>query len=331
MRPSRRHFLAATGAGAGVFALGGLPGAFAQGLAKPVRIVVPFPAGGSTDVLARLIGEKLRGTLAPAVIVDNRVGASGRIGVEAVKNADPDGSTLLFTPDFLLTVYPSSFRKLSYDPVRDFTPVAIASRSMLALSAGPGLPASVRTLPEFIAWCRANPKQASYATTSPGGTPHFVGVMLAQAAGVEITAVHYKGGAPALQDLLGGQIPVSVNPVGEILPYSRAGKVRVLAVTGAKRSRFLPDVPTMVESGFRDIVVEAWLGFLAPGKVPTDTVNRLAAAIADAAKSDDVVQAYEKFGVEPASSTPASFAATVRDDIARWAPIVKASGFTAED
>lgn len=324
----RRDFLGAL-AGAAALAVG--PRALGQSASRPLRIVVPFPAGGSTDVLARLIGDKLRGSMAPAVIVDNRVGASGRIGVEAVKNADPDGMTLLFTPDFLLTVYPSSFRRLSYDPVRDFAPVAIASRSQLAVSAGPGLPVSVRTVPEFVQWCRANPKQAAYATTSPGGTPHFVGVMLSRDAGVEVTPVHYKGGAPALQDLLGGQIPVSVNPVGEILPHVRAGKVRVLATTGTRRSRFLPEVPSMVESGFRDIVVESWLGFLAPARVPAETINRLAAAIADATRADDVVQAYEKFGVEPAGSTPASFAAALREDIARWAPIVKASGFTAED
>lgn len=324
----RRDFLGAL-AGAAALAVG--PRALGQSASRPLRIVVPFPAGGSTDVLARLIGDKLRGSMAPAVIVDNRVGASGRIGVEAVKNADPDGMTLLFTPDFLLTVYPSSFRRLSYDPVRDFAPVAIASRSQLAVSAGPGLPVSVRTVPEFVQWCRANPKQAAYATTSPGGTPHFVGVMLSRDAGVEVTPVHYKGGAPALQDLLGGQIPVSVNPVGEILPHVRAGKVRVLATTGTRRSRFLPEVPSMVESGFRDIVVESWLGFLAPARVPAETINRLAATIADATRADDVVQAYEKFGVEPAGSTPASFAAALREDIARWAPIVKASGFTAED
>src|SRR6478752_9750165 len=162
---SRRAFL--TGAAALT-----LP-AWAQTTVKNVRIIVPFPAGGGTDILARLIADKMRGTYAPAVIVENRVGASGRTGVEAVKNAEPDGTTLLFTPDFLMTVYPHSFRKLSYDPLKDFVAVAVVASSGLALAAGPALPAEIKTVKGYLAWAKANPKQASYATTSAGGTPHF--------------------------------------------------------------------------------------------------------------------------------------------------------------
>jgi tripartite-type tricarboxylate transporter receptor subunit TctC len=263
---SRRYFLA----GAAALALP----AWAQTTVKNVRIIVPFPAGGGTDVLARLIADKMRGNYAPAVIVENRVGASGRTGVEAVKNADADGTTLLFTPDFLMTVYPHSFRKLSYDPLKDFAAVAIVASSGLALAAGPALPAEVKTVKEYLAWAKANPRQASYATTAAGGTPHFVGVMLAQASGVELTPVHYKGGGPALNDLMGGQIPVSVNPIGELLPQLKGGKVRVLATTGAKRSKFLPEVPTMAESGFPDIVLSPWLGFFAPAHTPAEVVKR---------------------------------------------------------
>ena len=302
-----------------------------QVISKPLRVIVPFPAGGGTDVLARIVAEKLRGGYAPSVIVENRVGASGRVGVEAVKNAEPDGSTLLFTPDFLITVYPHSFRKLSYDPVADFAPVAIVARSQLALAAGSALPANVRTASDYVAWAKANPKNAFFATTSAGGTPHFVGVMLARAGGVALSPVHYKGGAPALQDLLGGQIPVSINPVGELLPYVKSGKIRVLATTGAQRSSFLPDVPTMVEAGYADVVVQAWLGFLAPSRTPQDTVAKLASAIEAAAKSPDVTQNMEKFGMQAAPSGPAAFATTIKTDLERWAPIVKASGFTAED
>jgi tripartite-type tricarboxylate transporter receptor subunit TctC len=305
--------------------------AFAQTLSKPVRVIVPFPAGGGTDVLARIVAEKLRGTYAPSVIVENRVGASGRTGVEAVKNAEPDGTTLLFVPDFLMTVYPHSFRKLSYDPLADFAPVAIVARSQLALAAGSAVPAGVRTARDYIDWVKANPKNAFYATTSAGGTPHFVGVMLAKAAAVELSPVHYKGGAPALQDLLGGQIPVSINPVGEVLPYVRSGKLRILATTGAERSSFLPDVPTMVEAGYRDVVVQAWLGFLAPARTPQEIISKLSDAITMAARSSDASENIQKFGMQPATSGPAAFAATLKADLERWAPIVKASGFTAED
>src|SRR3954464_11993610 len=170
---SRRYFLGSAG-------LLALP-AWAQTTVKNVRIIVPFPAGGGTDVLARLIAEKMRGNYSPAVIVENRVGASGRTGVEAVKNAEPDGTTLLFTPDFLMTVYPHSFKKLSYDPQKDFVPVAVVASSCLALAAGPALPAAVKTLKDYLAGAKTNPKQGSYPTTSAGGAPHFVGVMLAQA------------------------------------------------------------------------------------------------------------------------------------------------------
>jgi tripartite-type tricarboxylate transporter receptor subunit TctC len=328
--PSRRQILVASAAAS---ALVTVPRVLAQSttITKPLRIVVPFPAGGATDVIARLIADKLRGTYAPATLVDNRVGASGRIGVEAVKNADPDGSTILFTPDFLMTVYPHSFKKLAYDPVRDFAPVGIASRSSLALSAGPGLPQGIRTVPEFVEWCKANPNKASFATTAPGGTPHFVGVMLSRAAGVPMQPVHYKGGAPALQDLLGGQIPVSVNPVGEILPHARAGKIRVLATTGTQRGRFLPDAPTFVDAGFKDIVVESWLGFMAPAKTPPDTIMKLFDAIADALKGQDIAAGFEKFAVDLSPSTPTMHGMTMRSDIARWGPIVQASGFTAEE
>ena len=305
--------------------------AWGQVVAKQVRVIVPFPAGGGTDVLARIVAEKLRGSYAPAVIVENRVGASGRTGVEAVKNAEPDGTTLLFTPDFLMTVYPHSFRKLGYDPIADFAPVAIVARSQLALAAGAAVPASVRTARDYVEWAKADRKNSFFATTSAGGTPHFVGVMLARAAGVELSPVHYKGGAPALQDLLGGQIPVSINPVGELLPYVKSGKIRVLATTGPQRSSFLPEVPTMVEAGYPDVVVQAWLGFLAPGRTPPDTVARLASAIEAAARAPDVTQNMEKFGMQSAPSGPAAFVSTLKADLQRWGPIVKASGFTAED
>ncbi|MEA3193225.1 MAG: hypothetical protein QOD26_1558 [Betaproteobacteria bacterium] len=314
----------------GISAAAIAPHAFAQS-SRTIRIIVPFPAGGGTDVLARIVGEKLRGGYASTVIVENRVGASGRIGVDAVKNADPDGGTLLFIPDFLLTVYPHSFRRLSYDPVADFAPVAIVAKSGLALSAGPGLPAEIGKIQDYVAWAKSNPKNAFFATTSPGGTPHFVGVMLARDSGVALSPVHYKGGAPALQDLLGGQIPLSVNPVGEVLPYVKSGKLRVLATTGAQRSRFLPEVPTMVESGFPQIIVEPWLGFFAPARTPADTVSRLAAAIGEAMKAPETVQSFEKFGNEAVVGTPAATAAALKTELARWQPIVKASGFTAED
>src|SRR6476620_9509089 len=207
---NRRHLLAASATG--LFA-GLAPRALAQAVKKPVHVIVGFPAGGGTDVTARVLSEALRGAYASAVLVENKPGASARIAVEYVKNAEPDGSVMLFTPDFPMTVYPHSFRSLSYDPLRDFVAVSPAAKSMLTYNVGPAVSESVKTLAEFAQWCKANPGKASYATTAAGGTPHFVGMMFAKAAGVAMTPVHYRGGAPALQDLLGGHVPASVNPI----------------------------------------------------------------------------------------------------------------------
>jgi len=302
----------------------------AEALKKQARIIVGFPAGGGTDTIARILAERLRGTYASAVLVENKPGAAARIGVEYVKNAEPDGSVMLFTPDFPIVLYPASYRSLNYDPVKDFVAVAPAARSMLTFNVGPAVPDSVKTLRDFVQWCRDNPGKATFATTAAGGTPHFVGVMLANAAGVAITPVHYRGGAPALQDLLGGHVPASVNPTSESLPHAKSGTLRMLAVSGSRRSPFLADVPTMREQGY-DVVVDSWLGVFVPARTPPDVVQALSGAIREAVKSAEMVDNLAKVGNEPTFQTPEDFAATVKADIARWGPIVKASGFVAED
>lgn len=302
----------------------------AQATSKQVRIIVGFPAGGGTDVIARILADRLRGPYASVVLVENKPGAAARLSVEFVKNSEPDGSTLLFTPDFPITVYPHSFRSLSYDPLRDLVPIATTTKSMLTYNVGPAVPDSVKSLKDFIAWCKANPDKANYGTTSAGGTPHFVGVMLAGAAGVKMTPVHYRGGAPAVQDLLGGHVPASVNPISEVLNLARSGQLRILAVTGSKRSAFLPDVPTMKESGY-DVVIDSWLGIFAPAKTPQDVVRGLSEAVRAAAASPEMADSLAKFGNEPGFMGPEEFAARVRADIDRWGAVVKESGFVAED
>jgi tripartite-type tricarboxylate transporter receptor subunit TctC len=327
---TRRRVLAASAAGFACAGTGLLPRARAQAIKKPVHIIVGFPAGGGTDVIARILADRLRGPYASTVLVENKPGAAARIAVEYVKNAEADGSVMLFTPDFPITVYPHSFRSLNYDSLRDFTPVAPAAKSMLTYNVGPAVPESVKTLAEFVAWCKTNPGKASYGTTAAGGTPHFVGMMLANAAGVAMTPVHYRGGAPALQDLIGGHVPASINPVSESMTQAKAGTIRMLAVTGSRRSAFLPDVPTMVESGY-NVVVESWLGAFVPAKTPAEIVNALSSAIGESVRSPAMVENLAKVGNEPHFQTPAEFAATVKADIARWSPVVKASGFIAED
>ncbi len=327
--PTRRDVLAGSAAGL-LAAATSAPAALAQVVKKSVHIIVGFPAGGGTDIIARILADRLRGPYAATVLVENKPGAAARIAVEYVKNADADGSVMLFTPDFPITVYPHSFRSLNYDPVRDFTPVSPAARSMLTFNVGPAVPAGIKTLAEFVHWCRTYPDKAAYATTAAGGTPHFVGVMLANAAATTITPVHYRGGAPAIQDLIGGHVPASVNPISEALPHARSGALRMLAVTGSRRSQFLPDVPTMREQGY-DVVVESWLGVFVPARTPPATVRALNAAIGEAAKSAVMAENLAKVGNMPAFQTPEEFAAVVKADIERWGPVVKASGFVAEE
>lgn len=326
---ARRTLMRNAAAGMAVAGSGAFGVVQAQNAARNVRIIVGFPAGGGTDVLARLLSEKLKEGYAASSIVENRTGAATRIAIEYVKNAEADGSVMLFTPDFPMTVYPFSFRSLNYDPVRDFTAVAPAAKSALAFSVGPAVPAEIKTLSDFVTWAKANPDKATYATTAAGGTPHFTGLMLSQDSKVPMTPVHYKGGAPALQDLIGGHVSSSINPVGETLPFAKAGSVRVLAVTSPQRSVFLPDVPTMKESGY-NVVIEAWLGVLVPSKTPVDVVAKLNQAVKQAFSAPDVVEKLAVLGNEPAYQTPAEFAATLRADLERWAPIVKASGFVAD-
>jgi tripartite-type tricarboxylate transporter receptor subunit TctC len=311
-------------------AAGGLSRARAQAVGKLVHIVVGFPAGGGTDIVARVLAEALRGGYAANLIVDDRPGASARLAVEYVKNAAADGSVMLFTPDFPLTLYPSSFKSLKYDPVNDFIAAAAVSKGMQTLVVGPGVPNAVHSLADFLAWSRANPDKANVADTSPGGTPHLTGVMLARAAGVALTPVHYRGGAPAMEDLIGGQVPASINPVSEVVAFAKAGSIRALAVSGAARSPFLPDVPTMKEQGF-DVVVETYLGAFLPAKTPAPIVAALAEALRQAIASKQTIDSLAKFGTEPAFLSTADFTAWIKDEIARWRPVVKASGFVATE
>lgn len=308
-----------------------LPGLALAQAPKLTRVIVGFPPGGGTDVGARSLVERLQMAYPGGIIVENKPGAGGRLAVEFVKAAAADGSTMLFTTDFPITIYPHSYRKLAYDSVKDLTPVAVAAKTSLAFTIGPGVPDGVKTVADFITWAKANPKQAAFASSSAGATPHFAGVMFSRAAGLDLLHVPYKGGAPALQDLMGGQIASSFPGVGEVLPQLSSGKLRVLATTGAQRSKFMPNVPTMVESGFKDVVAEVWLGVFMPANTPPAVVAKAAATINEALRLPELRETFSKFGMEPLQGSPESFAALVKSDLAAWGPVIKASGFTAED
>ena len=301
--------------------------AASQTRSAPLKIIYPFAGGGSGDALTRLIAEQLGARLDRVVIVEPRAGAAGRLGVTAAKAADADGNTLLVTPIAPMVVYPSVYPALDYDPVRDFTPVSQLATFEFGISIGPHVPAN--NLTELVAWLKANPAQANFGTPGAGTLPHFFGMMFARAAGVSLQHVPYKGGTNALTDMMGGQIPIVFLSTNELAELHKAKRLRVLATSNTQRSLFLPEVPTFKEGGF-DLEGTGWWGIFAPAKTPPEAVARISAAIVEALAREDIKEKVGRLGLQPTGTGPQEFARIQRDDIARWAPAVKASGFTPE-
>lgn len=290
-----------------------------------------FPSGGLGDQVTRPLIDRLRGKWPQTLVLDSKPGAGARIAVDFVKRSAPDGNTLLQTPSSPMTLYPHLYKKLSYDPLADFVAVASLVEYCFSFTAGPGLPADIRTVADYLKWAKANPAQANYGIPAAGSALHFAGMLLTRASGTDMKSVPYKGGGPLLQDLLGGQVPVSFNVVSEVIPHIRSGKLRSLGVTSGQRWPALPEVPTLAEQGYPDIVLVEWLGWFMPAKVPADTVQRLNAAAREALQAPDMVEVVAKLGLRQRLSTPVEFAAMVKADVERWGPIVKATGFTAEE
>ncbi len=302
--------------------------AFAQ--SEPLRIVVGFPAGGIVDVIARELGEALKPHLGGrAVIVEAKPGAGGRIGVAAVKAAPADGNTLLFTPSSIMTLYPHVFSKLGYDSLKDFLPVSPVCLSANALAVGMHVP--VNTLGEFIAWCKANPKDASYASPGAGSGPHFLGAQIASAAGIEMLHVPYKGAPDILNDLYGGRIASFVTALSNAVQPHLGGKLRVLVTTAPKRSTLLPNVQTAAEAGFPQLTGVEWFGLLAPAGTDPGRVAVLSAAVAKAMASERIKEAFGKLVMEPTSSSSADFAKTIKADTDRWGVIAKRLNYQPVD
>ena len=298
----------------------------ATALPGTLRILVGS-AGAGPDLLARIVAEQLRAALGWNVIVENRLGAGGRIAIEATKNAAPDGLTLMLLSIELLSLYPLVYKQLRYDPFTDFVPVAGVSSNpyALAVNAKSG-PAS---LAEFIAWCKANPRQAAFGTPGLGTPQHFLGTTLGRDAGIELAHVPYKGGAPAMQDLLGGQIPAVITAFATVAQQARAGSIRILAHSGESRVRTAPDIPTFAELGFRNVTAEGDFIIATHARAPAETVQRVSAAIVAQVKTDAYRAAVAKLGQEPLPATPAEVQDRLRRNHALWADIVKASRFTA--
>jgi tripartite-type tricarboxylate transporter receptor subunit TctC len=327
MSISRRQFIQAAGAAS-------LPGnglrAFAQTQLETAKIVTGFPPGGTSDAICRRVAERIAPAYAKAAFVENKTGAGGQIAVQFVKNAAPDGATILQTPMSMLGIYPHIYKKLPYDPVADLAPVSLGCTFDFGFAVGPAVPASVKDLPEFLAWCKANPALATFGSPAAGSTPHFIGVLLGRSAGVDIKHAAFRGTQAAVLDMIGGQIPAVSGPVGEFTQHVAAGKCRLLGVSGATRSPFAPNTPTFVEQGLKDFVYDEWFGFFLPAKTPFDTVTRLNTALRAALAAPETVNGLAAMGLEAKSSTPAELASRLKADTERWRPLVKAIGFTAD-
>jgi tripartite-type tricarboxylate transporter receptor subunit TctC len=295
-----------------------------------VKVLAGFAPGGTVDTLARRVATKLSGAYAKSSVVDNRTGAGGQIAISALKAAAPDGATLLVTPMSMLGIYPHTYRKLPYDPVADLTPVSLGVVFDMGFAVGPQVPASVKTVPEFLAWCKTNPTNANFGSPAPGSVPHFVGELIGRAGSIDLRHVGFRGSQPAILDLIGGQIAAVSAPVGEFLPHLSGGKVRLLATSGATRSKFAPGVSTLVEQGLKDMVYSEWFGFYLPGKASADVVQKANAAVRAALADKEVIDGLAAMGLQAQSSTAAELAAILQSDAAKWGPIVKAIGFTAE-
>ncbi len=302
----------------------------AQAIDKPAKLIVGFPPGGSIDLVARLLAAQIKG-YAPSVVVDNKAGGGGRIALDAVKASPPDGSTFILTPASMMIIYPHVFKTLSYDPFKDFEPIAPVCTISLAIAVGPKVPESVKTLADLVGWMKANPKEASLGYTAQGSTQNFTAVLFARGAGITLTEVPYKGGAPAVQDLLAGQIAASIAVPSTLAPHAAAGKLRVLATTGSKRETIMPDVPTFSEAGFKDIVIEEWFGVFAAARTPEPVLTTLHQSISEAAQTKDVQDALAKASLAQLTATRANFASRMKSDHDRWASIVKSSGYKPED
>jgi tripartite-type tricarboxylate transporter receptor subunit TctC len=292
----------------------------------PVKLIVGFPAGGSVDVLARVLSEKMSANLGVPVIVENKPGAGGRIAADLTKNAAPDGNTLMIMPLGPMVIAPLVFTKLPYKPTVDFAPVAHLGKFHLMMAVGGNSPH--RNLTDMIQGFKADPKSANYGTSGAGTVLHFLGTMLGQATNINMVHVPYQGGAPLMNDLMGGQVPAAIDTIA--VDLHKAGKIRILATSGETRSSFVPEVPTFKEQGYLNVVGEGWYGAYAPKNTPAATVAKLSAAMVAAMKSSDIKSKMDSIGAEATGFGAAEFTAIIAADTARWKPVVEASGFKGD-
>lgn len=293
-----------------------------------MRFVVPYTPGAANDTLARVLAQHLGEATGRSVVVDNKPGGGGHIAAEQVAHTTPDGQTLLVTTNGLLAIGPHLYRKLPYDPQKDLAPVVRFADVPYALGAAPDL--GIKTVGELIALAKQRPEQVNFASSGNGSVPHLCGELINLKAGIKLTHVPYKGGAQAMNDVMAGTVQLYCGSIPSLLGYAQSGRIRLLGVTSAKRSPLLPDLPTFEEQGLHGIDVNSWVGLHAPGGTPASTIERLYTEVAKLMATDKLRQAFLSQGAEPEAVAPADFAARIRQESERWAPIVEASGATLD-
>lgn len=316
----RRHVLALAAAGL-------TPLAHAQS-DKTIRLLVGFSPGGSIDTVSRIVAEKMKDDLKVNIVVDNKPGAGGRIAADLLNNAPADGSTLMIAPVAAIVLAPMVFSKLNYQPATDFAPVGHVCSYDFALAVPAALP--VKSVSEFVAWLKANPRNANFGSPAPGSLPHFFGEMLSREAHADMVHVPFTGGGALANALMGNQVAAGIDVVLELLEAHRGGKLRVIAVSGVKRSQVLPDVPTFKESGYPNIVASGWFAMYAPAKTPEAVIVAYNRALGKALAHPEVLDRFGKLALEPGSGTAADLTKLEQSFAARWGPVVKASGFRAD-
>ena len=295
---------------------------------RPIRLIVPFPPGGSTDTYARIIARRLAETLGQAIVIDNRPGAGGALGAELAAKAAPDGYTIWIGQDGNLALGPAMRAKNNYDPVRDFSPITLLVKTPQVLVVNEGSP--IASVKDLIAAAKKNPGALTYGSAGLGTTGHILGVYFNQAAGIDVTHVPYKGAAPAMFDLRGGRITYLATSMPAVVQFAREGRIRVIATSGLQRARLMPDVPTVAESGFPNFETIIWHGMLAPAKTPREVITRLHREIMAVLAMPDIQKLLLAEGGELSPSTPAEFAAFLRSEVAKWAKVIRQAGITAE-
>ena len=330
-RPAmRRRSVLATIAAGVALSMVALPASVWAQDVDTLTIIVPFPAGGTTDALARIIGEELQGTYASTVVIDNKGGAGGRIGNEAAKNAAPDGKTALLTLDLTLALYPYVFKALPYSPLTDFEPIAQVGTSAQALAVGPRVPAEVKTLDNYMAWAAANPENAFIASSGAGSGSFFASVMLSQSFNVDLEAIHYAGDAPMAAATLGGEVPATIQMLSGLIPHTADGGLRVLATGGAERSVFAPDVPTFKEAGY-DVKADLQAQIYVPAGTPPELAAKLSESVLEIIGRPEIQEAFAKIGFETAPLGPMELRTALETQTKVWAEVYKASGLTPEE